>query len=180
MDLGYPNGCTRKEIPFAAQIIRVADEYDAIVSKRQYKSHIDISDTLDILISHTKPTPDNPASKLKNCGKVEPKIVKALLKIVKVDIEYEISCLFDYVEHLKSQVNRLENIKKWHTEMEKTNKPKQKESYMQMIKKSFDQGENMDNYEQILEEYKNAFQIREEKIQLLYREIKKIKKMKVR
>ena len=42
---GYPNGITKKDIPFYAQIIRVADEYDAIVSKRQYKSHIGISDT---------------------------------------------------------------------------------------------------------------------------------------
>ena len=47
---GYPNGITKKDIPYEAQIIRVADEYDAIVSKRQYKSHIGISDTLKILI----------------------------------------------------------------------------------------------------------------------------------
>ena len=33
---GYPNGITKKDIPFYAQIIRVADEYDAIVTKRQY------------------------------------------------------------------------------------------------------------------------------------------------
>ena len=43
---GYPQGLTKKDIPYEAQIIRVADEYDAIVSKRQYKSHIGISDTL--------------------------------------------------------------------------------------------------------------------------------------
>ena len=34
------------KIPYEAQIIRVADEYDAIVSKRQYKSHVGISDTI--------------------------------------------------------------------------------------------------------------------------------------
>ena len=43
---GYPRGLTKKDIPYEGQIIRVADEYDAIVSKRQYKSHIGISDTL--------------------------------------------------------------------------------------------------------------------------------------
>ena len=37
---GYPNHITRKDIPIEGQIIRVADEFDAIVSKRQYKSHI--------------------------------------------------------------------------------------------------------------------------------------------
>ena len=43
---GYPNGITKKDIPFYAQIIRVADEYDAIVTKRQYTTHINISETL--------------------------------------------------------------------------------------------------------------------------------------
>lgn len=33
---GYPKGLTKKDIPYEGQIIRVADEYDAIVSKRQY------------------------------------------------------------------------------------------------------------------------------------------------
>ena len=52
---GYPKGLTKKDIPYEGQIIRVADEYDAIVSKRQYKSHIGISDTLKILIENSKP-----------------------------------------------------------------------------------------------------------------------------
>ena len=57
---GYPQGLTKKDIPYEGQIIRVADEYDAIVSKRQYKSHVGISDTLKILVDETKPsvTPD--------------------------------------------------------------------------------------------------------------------------
>ena len=50
---GYPQGLTKKDIPYEAQIIRVADEYDAIVSKRQYKSHVGISDTLKILIENS-------------------------------------------------------------------------------------------------------------------------------
>ena len=52
---GYPQGLTKKDIPYEGQIIRIADEYDAIVSKRQYKSHIGISDTLKIIIENTKP-----------------------------------------------------------------------------------------------------------------------------
>ena len=43
---GYPNALTKKDIPLEGQIIRVADEYDAIVSKRQYKTHISISETI--------------------------------------------------------------------------------------------------------------------------------------
>ena len=49
---GYPQGLLKKDIPYEAQIIRVADEFDAIVSKRQYKSHIDISDALKIIIRY--------------------------------------------------------------------------------------------------------------------------------
>jgi len=52
---GYPKGLTKKNIPIEGQIIRVADEFDAIVSKRQYKTHIGITDTLKLLIEETKP-----------------------------------------------------------------------------------------------------------------------------
>ena len=72
---GYPQGLSKSDIPYEAQIIRVADEYDAIVSKRQYKSHIGISDTLKILIENAQN------------GKNNPKIVKKLIKIVIEDIE---------------------------------------------------------------------------------------------
>ena len=47
---GYPQGLLKKDIPYEAQIIRVADEYDALVNKRQYKSHIGITDSLKIII----------------------------------------------------------------------------------------------------------------------------------
>ena len=40
-----------------AQIIRVADEYDAIVTKRQYTTHVNISETLKDLIKDAKPDP---------------------------------------------------------------------------------------------------------------------------
>ncbi|MBQ6991903.1 MAG: hypothetical protein IJN50_03185 [Clostridia bacterium] len=56
---GYPEGLTKKDIPLEGQIIRVADEFDAIVSKRQYKSHIGITDTLNILIEECKPSGDS-------------------------------------------------------------------------------------------------------------------------
>ena len=55
---GYPQGLVKKDIPYEGQIIRVADEYDAIVSKRQYKSHVGISDTLKILVENSKPNED--------------------------------------------------------------------------------------------------------------------------
>ena len=56
---GYPQGLTKEDIPYEAQIIRVADEYDALVSKRQYKTHVGISDALKIIIDNTKPSNNN-------------------------------------------------------------------------------------------------------------------------
>ena len=39
---GYPRGLRKNDIPYSAQIIRVADEYDALVTKRHYTTHINI------------------------------------------------------------------------------------------------------------------------------------------
>lgn len=174
---GYPNGITKNELPYEAQIIRVADEYDAITSKRQYKTHVNISDTLELLISKTKPSIDDPKAKIKTIGKMDPKIVRALLKVVKVDVEYEIACVYDYLDYLKKQIKRLENIQNWHREMEMFTSEKDKKYYMSAIKEAFEPQENLENYLTILEEYKQAYEIRNKHLQALYDEIKKIKKL---
>ena len=109
---GYPNALVKKDIPYEGQIIRVADEYDAIVNKRQYKSHIGIIDTLKILIDECKPLehPENSKVPVKDTkvGKSNPIIVKALIKVVIDDTEYEISCIMDYLKDLKQEIKRLE------------------------------------------------------------------------
>ena len=114
---GYPNALVKKDIPYEGQIIRVADEYDAIVSKRQYKSHIGIIDTLNILIDECNPikNPENYKIPVKDTkvGKNNPIIVKALIKVVIDDSEYEISCIMDYLKDLKPDIKRLEEIEKY-------------------------------------------------------------------
>ena len=104
-------------------------------------------------------------------------VVKALLKIVKLDIEYEISCVYDYVQFLKGQIKRLETIQKWHEEMDSLPRQKDKNYYMDTIKKTFEPNENINNYKQILNEYREAYKTRQNKINLLHTEIEKIKKM---
>ena len=52
---GYPQGLTKKDIPYIGQIIRIADEYDAIVTKRHYTTHVHISETLKELLKDTVP-----------------------------------------------------------------------------------------------------------------------------
>ena len=114
----------KKDIPYEGQIIRVADEYDAIVSKRQYKSHIGISDTLKILIENTKPHENiqkyavlNEIATNTKLGKDNPIIVRALFKVVIDDIEYEISCVLDYLEDLKKELKRFKEIDKYKEKM---------------------------------------------------------------
>lgn len=164
---GYPRGLTKKEIPYEGQIIRVADEYDAIVSKRQYKSHIGISDTLKILIENCQ------------AGKNNPLIVKKLFKVVIDDIEYEITCTQEYVDELQGEIKRFEQIEKYKEKMEKAKKEKDKNYYYEGMKMLFKNNETLDNYLSIYEEYKKAYESRKAIIDNLYREIKIIKKLKV-
>ena len=124
MARGYPNGLTKKDIPYVAQIIRVADEYDAIVTKRQYTTHINISETLKELIKDARPIEFMKTVALDslkqnyNVGKINAKALKALFKVVIDDTLYEISCVMEYIEYLDEQINRLEKIEKyfskWH------------------------------------------------------------------
>ena len=185
---GYPNGVKKKEIPYVAQIIRVADEYDSIVSKRQYKTHISISETLKILIKDANPTENSTyirpisldhLSKDFKVGKIDKKALKALFKVVIDDTQYEISCVYEYVDYLKNQIKRLEEIDKYNTKREKAKKEKDKNYYAEGMKCLFTQGETFENYKNVLEEYKEAYIVRKDIIDKLFNEIKIIKKLRV-
>lgn len=183
---GYPQGLTKSKIPYEAQIIRVADEYDAIVSKRQYKTHIGISDTLKILIEDSKPGSGiNQSTALaqmsEDCklGKTNPVIVRTLFKVVIDDIIYEISYTQDYVKELKDELKRFEQIKKYGDKMNKAKREKDKNYYLEGMKMLMKNNETPENYMEIYEEYKHAYETRKAIIENLYKEIKIIKKLKV-
>ena len=182
---GYPQGLTKKDIPYEGQIIRVADEYDAIVSKRQYKSHIGISDTLKILIENAEPPKptdssyNSPSIKDKRYGKNNPAIVRTLFKVVIDDIIYEIACTQSYVDELKDELKRFDQINKYKEKMEKAKKDKDKNYYLEGMKMLMKNNETVDNYMDIYEEYKKAYETRKAMVDNLYNEIKIIKKLKV-
>ena len=183
---GYPQGLTKKQIPYEAQIIRVADEYDAIVSKRQYKSHIGITDTLKILIENAKPHKDVKSSDALNeiahntkMGKNNPAVVRALLKVVLDDIYYEIACAQDYVDYLSENIKRFNTILKYQDKMENAKNEKKKNYYLKYIKLYLEPQETIDNFQEIFENYKIAYSERKAKIDTLYEEAKIIKKLKV-
>ncbi len=183
---GYPKGLTKKDIPYEGQIIRVADEYDAIVSKRQYKSHIGISDTLKLIIENTKPRQQikssDALSKLvesAKLGKDNPIIVKALIKVVLDDIYYEISCTQDYLNYLQDNIKRHKTLHKYYDKMQNAKSQNKKEYFHEYMKIYFEKGETVENFETIEQEYINAYNLRKSKIDDLYKEIKIIKKLKV-
>ena len=178
---GYPQGLLKNEIPVEGQIIRVADEFDAIVSKRQYKTHIGISDTLKILIENTKPQKDmQPKNKYSSkYGKNNPLFVRKLIKIVIEDIEYEIFLTQSYLGDLKDNIKRLKQILKYKEAYEKAKKEKDKNYYYEGAKFLFKENENLENCEQVYNEYIQALSIRKDKIANLYNEISIIKKLKV-
>lgn len=180
---GYPNGIKKKDIPYEAQIVRIADEYDAMVTKRRYKTHVNISETLKDLLKDINPDPkfvalDQLNSKEK-LGKINKTILKRLFTVVIDDTLYEITCIMDYVEHLKQEIKRLEIINNYGKKANNSKSQKTKDYYEDGMKILFKDGENFDNYSQVLEDYKVALQTRQNVIKKLYDEIKIIKKLKI-
>lgn len=177
---GYPQGLVEKDIPYEAQIIRVADEFDALVSKRQYKSHIGITDALKIIIENTLPSPNAPLNTgYTKAGKNNKKIVKKLLKVVIDDIEYEIICTIDYVDFLKKEINRCEEIKKYSEMIKTLKKESDIKSYTQYVNMLLKQGESAEKIDELCDEFKKAYSMRKDILNGLYKEIKNVKNLKV-
>lgn len=182
---GYPQGLRKKDIPYVAQIIRVADEYDAIVTKRQYITHINISETLKELIRDAVPAEYIKTVALdalnENCrvGKINSKVLKSLFKVVIDDTLYEISCVMEYIDFLYEQIDRLEKIEKYDLKSQKAKKDKDKNYYREGMKMLFKHGETFENYQTVLDEYREAIILRQDVKEKLYKEIKIIKKLRI-
>ena len=164
---GYPDGLKGNDIPIEAQIIRVADEFDAIVSKRQYKSHIGITDTLKLLIDNA------------HNGKNNIPATKALKKVVIDDTIYEISTAFKYLDFLKENIKRLKQIDKYYKKKQASKTKKYQDFYAEGMKLLFSKGETEENFEGILKQYTEALAQRNETIDKLNLELKEIRKLKI-
>ena len=182
---GYPNGLTADKIPYEAQIIRVADEFEAITAKRQYKSHIGIIDALNIMISNAQPSKINNMSdaiknlKVANLGKIDKKILKTLFKVIIEDTEYEIASRIDYVNFLTEEIKRVESVRKYYNKMISTKSEYKREYFKEEIKCYLKPHEDPEKIPQMIDEFKIAYKARKEHIAKLYDEIKQIKKLKV-
>ena len=192
---GYPQGLVKKDIPFEAQIIKVADEYEAIVNKRQYKSHIGISDALKIVIDHTKPTKSDalkvlidgtkpsedaaPRTRYSKAGKNNKKIVKKLLEVVIDDIEYELSSVMYYVDALKKDLKRFKKLSYYYNKLLSAKNEKKRIYYEEYMKLYLKPNEPVELYEQLYEELYSTYLIKTEEINNLNKEIKIIKRLRV-
>ncbi len=68
---GYPEGLTGDKIPLFARILRVADVYDSLISKRPYKEPFPITETIEYLLG--------------GCGTLfDSKVVYAFLRAVPI------------------------------------------------------------------------------------------------
>ena len=164
---GYPAGLKGTAIPIEGQIIRVADEFDAIVSKRQYKSHVGITDTLKILIENA------------HNGRNNIQATKALKKVVIEDTMLEISSTIDYLDFLRDNIKRLKQIDKYAQKRDSSKTKKTQNYYAEGMKLLFKDGEDFDNYQTILQEYHEALSSRSGIIDKLNAELKEIKKLKI-
>ena len=177
---GYPQGLVKKDIPFEAQIIKVADEYEALVNKRQYKSHIGVSDALKIIIEHTKPSKDAPKhTGYSRAGKNNKKVVEKLLKVVIDDTEYELSCIMDYVSYLKKEIKRFQKLSYYYKKRNSTRSEKKKLYYEEYMKMYLNPNESIDGFEQLYEEVQETYILRKSEVADLIKEIKTIKRLRV-
>lgn len=168
---------------YEGQIIRVADEFDAITSKRQYKTHIGVVDTLKILIQNSKPGPKSKKSKKGffkvAVGKNNKKIVEKLIEIVAEDTEYEIYIKAKHLEHIKNEIKRYTDAIKYYNKAEKEKKESKKEYYIEYAKGYLIRDEEFEQIPTYLEDAEQTYKKRQEEIDNLRQEYKTIKKLKV-
>lgn len=114
-------------------------------------------------------------------GKIDKKIVKALFKVIQEDTEYEIAVRTEYLDFIKEEIARLNKAEKSYKKYLSTSSEKKKDYFKQetelYLKAS--NGETIDNFEAVLNEYKISYADRTKHIEELYKEVKDIKKLKV-
>lgn len=112
-------------------------------------------------------------------GKNNKKIVKKLLKVVIDDIEYEISCTIDYVKDLQKEINRYKEIEKYINKKNASTKKKHIVYYEQYIDLLLRPGESIEDFNDLYQEAKDAYQLRKNILNDLHKEIKNVKNLHV-
>lgn len=185
MDLVIQIGITGDKIPYEAQIIRVADEFEAITAKRQYKSHVGVIDALNIIIEHAHPaTPKSLKDtgrifKTGGIGKVDKKIVKALIKVVIDDTEYEIYAREDYLKFLKKEIVRVGESKRFYDKVQRALTPEKRAYHIEEAKYYLKPNEDPEKIPEMLNELEIAYNERKKHIKKLHDEVHQLRRLSV-
>ena len=148
--------------------------------KKLYKNKKDISDALKIIIENTQPSPNAPqGTGFTDAGKNNKLVVKKLISVILDDTEYEIACTMNYLKYLEEQIKRLKNIEHLITKMNSVKRQEDIDFYKDYIPGFFKNNESFDNFDQIFQEYNDAYASKKKAVDDLFSEIKKIKKLKV-
>ena len=100
---GYPDGLVGNNIPFEASVIKVADVYDALTQRRQYKEGYRQTRALEIMLGDVK--------KGRMSGRIMLYLMEALLEEVHENIEVHANNVSQYKENLET-LHELEKIYK--------------------------------------------------------------------
>lgn len=176
---GYPRGLKGNDIVYEGQIIRVADEFDAITSKRQYKTHIGVNDTLKILIENTKPAKGTKVGLFsKSYGKNNRQIVNALIKLIIEDTEYEIYERKTYIEYLIQEEKRYNSALKVYNKYIKAKKESEKEYYKAYTEGYLVTGERAEEVPKYIADIRETLIQKKETLKKLIEEFKEMKKLR--
>lgn len=116
---------------------------------------------------------------IKFFGRNNKSVVKALIKVVLSDTEFEIYHVKTHIEYLDENISRLEQAVLYKKAFKKANKEKDKTYYSEGVRVLLRPKETLENIEQILEEYLIAKNKALSILNNLNKEIKIIKKLKV-
>lgn len=178
---GYPQGLIGNEIVYEGQIIRVADEFDAISSVRQYKTHIGTLDTLKILIENTRPTKNSKRKGVfsRKVGKNDKEIVRALIKVIIEDVEMEIYRREEYIEYMQKEKNRYKLAMKYYSKYEMEKDEETKKYLAGYIEQYLVKNEDPNNVPEYLKDVEYTLEKRKQLLKDLKKEYKVIRRLRV-
>ena len=157
---GYPDKLVGNQIPFEATVVKVADVYDALTRKRQYKEGFKKSQAIDIMLSDAK----------KN--KMSSKILMHL-------IEHLISELYEEIIDCQKNVQEFKNNVQILHELEKIYQQIYDQGYTPKLEKKLKKyelspGYDMSTNASLLTVKQKALEKEEERLQFLIEEENKL------
>ena len=112
-------------------------------------------------------------------GKINARVLKVLFKVVIDDIYYEIANIDNYINYLKSEIKRLETAESYFNKMNQAKKEEEIEYFKNGISFLLSGEETIENFQDVLHDYKEALNNKESMVDKLYNEIKIVKKLRI-